>query len=408
MATLINFEKYYDNFRDISRIVHASIDVAEVLELVVWKTAEMFAASSAFVRIINLKTQQSECAAAWGLEDAYLLLDPLSDHLFIKELIQSGKSAVVTRVDANPRVKGRRYLQEKGIQSLIDIPLALREDIYGIIRIYLTHPIALSDAEMGFIGAVSETCACAIDKARMIEEQKNQYTQLALQTEKLSALGRMAAGIAHEINNPLAGILLFSTNLLKKHQAQGQLTEGLEIIIGETQRCKGIILSLLEFSRDKAPSKLAAGINTVIEAALTILNNEFRLHHIAVEKDLFDDLPQLHLDTSLMQQVFVNLLMNAIEAIGDDGKIRIRSALSPNRACVRIEIADTGRGISKDHLGKIFDPFFSTKKSGTGLGLAVTYGIIQKHDGHIRVSSEPEKGTCFTIDIPISDKPTAC
>jgi two-component system, NtrC family, sensor kinase len=182
--------------------------------------------------------------------------------------------------------KAGRYLQEKGIQSLIDIPLALREDIYGIIRIFLTHPIALSDAEMGFIGAVSETCACAIDKARMIEEQKNQYTQLALQTEKLSALGRMAAGIAHEINNPLAGILLFSTNLLKKHPAQGQLTEGLEIIIGETQRCKGIILSLLEFSRDRAPSKIAAGINTVIEAALTILNNELRLHHIALEKDL--------------------------------------------------------------------------------------------------------------------------
>jgi two-component system, NtrC family, sensor kinase len=327
---------------------------------------------------------------------------------FIKELIQSGKSAVVTRVDANPRVKGRRYLQEKGVQSLIDIPLALREDIYGIIRIYLTHPIALSDAEMGFIGAVSETCACAIDKARMIEEQKNQYTQLALQTEKLSALGRMAAGIAHEINNPLAGILLFSTNLLKKHQAQGQLTEGLEIIIGETQRCKGIILSLLEFSRDKAPSKLAAGINTVIEAALTILNNEFRLHHIAVEKDLFDDLPQLHLDTSLMQQVFVNLLMNAIEAIGDDGKIRIRSALSPNRACVRIDIADTGRGISKDHLGKIFDPFFSTKKSGTGLGLAVTYGIVQKHDGHIQVSSEPEKGPALPSTSPFPTNPRHC
>jgi signal transduction histidine kinase len=213
----------------------------------------------------------------------------------------------------------------------------------------------------------------------------------------------MAAGIAHEINNPLAGILLFSTNMRKKAPEDGTIREGLEIIIRETQRCKGIIQDLLEFSRDKEPKKVFAGINDIIEKSLNILNNEFRLRHISIEKDLADDMPDIPLDINLMQQVLVNLLINAVEAIQENGKINIRSFMSPDQRVEKIEIADTGRGIPGNHLVKIFDPFFSTKKNGTGLGLAVSYGIVQKHDGHIHVSSEPEQGTSFTIEIPVPE-----
>ena len=144
-----------------------------------------------------------------------------------------------------------------------------------------------------------------------------------------------------------------------------------------------------------------ASINDIIENALNILGNEFRIHHISVEKHLFADLPDILLDGNLMQQVFVNLLINSVEAIQENGSIIIRSDFSPDRKSERIEIRDTGCGILHDDIAKIFEPFFSTKSNGTGLGLAVSYGIIQKHSGHIHVSSQPGRGTQFTIEIPV-------
>ena len=402
MNDLIYFEKYYDVFREISRIVHASIEVDEVLELVVWKSAEMLGAEGACLRIINMKTLESEHFTAYGLDDEHLAKEPVSGRSFFKEFHRLKKISIIDDISASPHVKNVEYLKQRGIQTIIDIPLILREDVIGIIRLYFNKPMALSKKEMNFIGAVSETCSCAIDKARILEEQRTQYDQLALQTEKLSALGRMAAGIAHEINNPLAGILLFSSNMLKKTPKEGPIKEGLEIIIHETQRCKAIIQDLLEFSRDKDPRKMPASVNELIEKSLSILNNEFRLHHIDIEKDLSEGLPDVPMDANLMQQVLVNLLINAIEAVRENGTIRIRSDMTPDRKLEKIEVIDTGRGIPKAHLGKIFDPFFSTKKSGTGLGLAVSYGIVQKHNGRIHVSSEPEKGTRFTVEIPLS------
>lgn len=402
MSDLIDFEKYYDVFRDISRIVHASVDVEEVLELVAWKSAEMLGAESAFIRIINLKTLESEKSAAFGLEKEHLEKAPLTGRAFFKELYTLKKVAVTKDLSASPHVKNIAYLKKLGIQTIIDIPLILREDVIGIIRVYFKKSVELSKKELDFIGAVSETCSCAIDKARMIEEQKSQYNQLAIQTEKLSALGRMAAGIAHEINNPLAGILLFSTNMLKKCGEEGQIKEGLEIIIHETQRCKAIIQDLLEFSRDKDPRKVLANVNDILDKSLNILGNQFHLNHIIVETDLSDNIPDIPMDANLMQQVFVNLLINAIEAVQENGTIRVRSHGTSDGKRVKIEITDTGRGIPKKHASKIFDPFFSTKKSGTGLGLAVSYGIVQKHNGHIHVSSEPGQGACFTVEIPVA------
>jgi signal transduction histidine kinase len=339
------------------------------------------------------------------LGEKYLSKKPVSNQEIIRELCHLNKPIIVEDILTHPRVENRKELNEEGIRIILDIPVILREELVGLIRIYFKDPTEFSDEELNFVGAVAEQCACAIDKARMIEEQKSQYDQLALQTEKLSALGRMAAGIAHEINNPLAGILLFSTNMRKKVAEEGPFTEGLEVIIRETQRCKGIIQDLLEFSRDREPKKALANINQVIEKALNILENEFRLHRIAVDRDLSKDLPDTFLDVNLMQQVFVNLFMNAVEAIQENGSITVRSYADSKKKVEKIEIRDTGSGIPPENVAKIFEPFFSTKSNGTGLGLAVSYGILQKHDGKFHVSSQPGQGTRFTLEIPIIEAP---
>jgi two-component system NtrC family sensor kinase len=250
---------------------------------------------------------------------------------------------------------------------------------------------------------MAQQCSCAIEKARLIETQQSRYDQLALHTEKLTALGRMAAGIAHEINNPLAGILLFSSNLVKK-ASKGPIKEGLEIIMQETQRCKIIIQELLEFARDRKPRKRVANINHIIDKSLNIIENEFRMRRIQLEKKLSSQIKETLLDENQLEQVFVNLLLNAIQAIDENGVIAVRSHMDSKQAFLMVEIADTGCGIAKENLDKIFEPFFSTKKEGSGLGLAVSYGIIQNHQGQVEVESEEGKMTRFRITLPIVDK----
>jgi len=400
MNPSLNFKTLYDVYRHISSIVHSSTDLEDVLELVVWKSAEVFGAKGAILRTLNVETQELELFASYGLSEKYLSKDPVSRKEMITDLCRLNKPVTAADILEDSRVQHPQETLEEGIRMIMDIPLCLRENMIGVIRIYFSKEKHFSDEMLDFAGAIGELSSCAIDKARLIEEQRSQYDQLAIQTEKLSALGRMAAGIAHEINNPLAGILLFSTRLRKKVTEGGPVREGLDVIVRETQRCKGIIQDLLEFSRDKEPEKVKANINDIIEKALSILENELRIHHISLEKNLFSEMPSIFLDVSLMQHVFVNLLINAVEAIQDNGAIAIRSYLSPNRKVVGVEVADTGCGIPPDDMAKVFEPFFSTKNNGTGLGLAVSYGIVQKHQGNIQVSSRLGQGTRFTVEVP--------
>lgn len=402
VTSTIDIEAFYRIFRDISTSVHSCSDVKEVLDLVVRKSSEVVNAKGAILRILNLETSQLDLSAAYGLSEEYLSKGHISSKNRLYALYRFNKVFVVKDVQKDPRVIYREAARREGIRMMLDLPLTIENNFIGIIRIFFAQPRDFSEEELSFLVSIAEQCALALDKARLIEKQKLQYMHLSLQTEKMAALGRMAAAIAHEINNPLAGVLLFSTNLAKKVPKEGPLKEGLDIIIHETIRCKSIIQELLEFSREREPQKVLKNINDVINKALSILENEFRLHHISTEKALSDELPDTLLDVNQMEQVFVNLLLNAVEAIQEKGVITIKSYLDASQTYEMIEIMDTGCGISPDDMNKIFEPFFSTKPKGTGLGLAVSYGIVRNHQGEIKVSSQLGSGTRFTIEIPVT------
>jgi len=401
MDRFIDIEGFYRIFRDISTSVHSSSDVKEVLDLVVKKATEAVNAKGALLRILNLETGRLELSAAYGLSERYLSKGHVSTAKVITDLCRINKVIIIDDVQTNPRVQYPREAREEGIASMLDLPLTLGDHVVGIIRIFFSDQRKFSDEHLNFLVAVAEQCALAIDKARLIEQQQDRYQHLAIQTEKLSSLGRMAAGIAHEINNPLGGILLYGTNLIKKVPKEGPLHEGLEVIINETMRCKHIIQDLLEFSRDRPPSKTMGNINAIIEKALSILENEFRLKHLSIDKDFSDEMPDILVDSSQLQQVFVNILINAVEAMEERGTITLKTSVGPDHEKVTVEMTDTGSGIAPENVGRIFEPFFSTKSKGTGLGLAVSYGIVRNHQGDIRVNSQQGQGTCFTIEFPI-------
>ena len=405
ISTEANIQAYYRAFREIIRLVHASTRVDEILEVVVSKTTELLHAKGSIFRILNLQTEQLELYAAYGLGMKYLEKGPVSSYRIITELCRRNEIITIDDILGDPRVQYPKEAWEEGVRMILDIPLSLGNHVVGIHRIYFPEKREITKDEKDFMVAVAQQCSGAIDKARLIEAQQSRYDKLILQTEKMSSLGRMAAGIAHEINNPLAGILLYSSNMIKKVPKEGSLKEGLDIIVHETIRCRGIIQELLNFSREREPKKTLVNINDVIGKALNIMENEFRIDHITVETDLSEEMMSGFLDENQMEQVFVNLLINAVEAMDDGGRIRIKTRLGPEKKCMKIEFEDTGCGFPQKALNRIFEPFFSTKAKGTGLGLAVSYGIVENHMGDIRAYSEPGKGASFIIEIPLIQQP---
>ncbi len=239
---------------------------------------------------------------------------------------------------------------------------------------------------------------------KLSEAQRQVY-----QSQKLAAVGQLAAGVAHEINNPLTGVLSYSSFLLKRAQDKPEFKEDLEVIVRETKRCRGIVQGLLDFARQSPPEKHESDIGEIFERAIRIVQTQIDPLRVELKQDVRAGLPKIYADANQIQQVLVNLLLNANDAMSENGgTLMITAQLAKDGAPapaqpekIEIRVSDTGCGITPENLPKIFDPFFSTKgPKGTGLGLAVAWGIVEKHNGRIEVESEAGKGTTFRILLP--------
>ena len=233
------------------------------------------------------------------------------------------------------------------------------------------------------------------------DEIKRIHSQL-FRSEKLASLGKLAAGVAHEINNPLTGILTNSSLLLEDLDPQDPRRDDVEVMVKETIRCREIVKRLLDFAKQTKPQKNLTDINALIENIILLVRNQTSFRSVRIEKNLDPAIPQIQSDTDQIQQVFVNIILNAAEAMTKGGSLTITSLLPPGHDFITISFADTGPGISEADREKIFDPFYTTKEHGTGLGLSISYGIIEQHGGSISVDSTPGKGSTFIIHLPIT------
>ena len=230
--------------------------------------------------------------------------------------------------------------------------------------------------------------------------QRERLEEQMSQTEKLTSLGLLAAGVAHEVNTPLAVISNY-IQMLAKQMPAGDPRHGIiEKIVKQTFRASEIVNNLLNFSRT-GPSELAdVDVNRVVEETLSLVAHPLKTSQIQVVKQLSNGLPPVRGSANKLQQVFLNLFLNARDAMPLGGMLEVRTAA--HNGAVEIEVVDTGNGISREHIHKIFDPFFTTKPGGrgTGLGLSVSYGIIKEHAGKIDVRSTPGRGTSFHVEFP--------
>jgi two-component system NtrC family sensor kinase len=271
-----------------------------------------------------------------------------------------------------------------------------------IIPIYLNASIVYENgreiATIGFFHDLRE-------ELKIKEELEKTQLQL-LQAEKMSSLGKLAAGVAHQLNNPLGGITLFAKLLLEEYDLEEGAKEDLHRILRDAKRCRDTVKELLEFTRQTRHLMRPHDINKALTRTLFLLESQTLFHNIDIVKDLNASLPLILVDIQQLYHLFMNIILNAAQAMEGKGILTVKSFLDQNEEQVSIEISDTGPGISEENLPHIFEPFFTTKEEGkgTGLGLSLVYRIVENHGGRIRAESSPGKGTTFTIELPIGSK----
>jgi len=262
----------------------------------------------------------------------------------------------------------------------------------------------LAKGEIGVLQKAFQKMVAAMGRRRSESEIR------LLHSEKQASVGRLAAGVAHEINNPLTGVLTYAHMLLRRRDLGDDVRSDLEVIIKSTERVRKIVKGLLDFSRETRLNVEPTEVNEIVQSAISLMENQALLKGVKMRFEPAENLPLLTLDRSQIQSVLLNIIINALDATDKGGAIKISTCTSlsvqaAHEKGVEIAVSDTGCGIPPENLNKLFEPFFTTKQvgQGTGLGLAVSFGIIQRHGGTIRVQSEQGKGSTFVVWLPIEE-----
>ena len=316
------------------------------------------------------------------------------EHLDVRNIYPEGREREVMRQlrsdDHGGRGKLRSYQVEVLHRDGTRIPINLNAAI--------VYEGGREVATIGFFHDMRETL-------RMKRELEKTQLQL-LQSEKMASLGKLAAGVAHQLNNPLGGITLFTKLVLEDYELPPAAREDLGRVLGDAERCRETVKELLEFTRQTRHLMRPNDVNQALRRTLFLLKSQSLFHNIVMDVDLDEQLPAVHCDIQQLNHMLMNIILNAAQAMKGCGALSIRTRAVTDRPWVRIEITDTGPGIPPDVLPHIFEPFFTTKDEGegTGLGLSLVYGIVENHGGQIKAFSEPGQGAAFVIELPVTPK----
>lgn len=257
------------------------------------------------------------------------------------------------------------------------------------------------------IAKLAETFNFMASSLKERDDKLKEYAdQQIMKSERLATLGQLSAGVAHEINNPLGAILMYTHLALEDLDDKETMRRNLERAIAETSRCKDVVKGLFDFAHQTEPKVEQADINETVERTLAVVANQALFKDVKITKKLCPSLPKVLMDVGQIQQVFTNIVLNAADAMEGTGELTVTTSKVSDDKDIQIEFTDTGCGIEQENLEKIFEPFFTTKEvgRGTGLGLAVSYGIVTRHKGTIEVKSELGKGTAFIIKLPVKQR----
>jgi len=400
-----------------------TLDIQEILRLVLEGVTKNIGFDRARLYLINEKKNLLECKMAVGIDEERikgitLPLDP-EDSVVGRSIFEKQPFIIP---DASTDQRVNPILKEKfNLHSLLVIPLMAKEKALGAIAADFVDPNKnITKEALESVMVFAQQAGLAIHNAFMYQELKTFSQQMEekiqkttadlrkteaqlIRSEKLAALGQLAAGIAHEIRNPLTSINILIHSLTKNFPSEDSHREDLNVIEEEIDRINEILDRFLRFAKPAVPLLERTEVASIFEETLQLIRPRMEKQRIHVQKE-FQDLPMILMDREQIKQVALNLLLNAVQAMPRGGTLTLRGQNSKDGQWITISIQDSGVGIPDEDMNKLFDPFFSTKEGGIGLGLSIAHRIIDQHHGKIEVESDPGKGTLFTIWLPIHNE----
>jgi hypothetical protein len=335
-----------------------------------------------------------------------LMIHPLSDRKEITAICVEEKTPIIIKAaDNDPRVT-EEFRKSLGVSEFVCVPLITKNESIGVLvadNIYTKEPI--TEDHVNILTMFANQAALAIENAETYKRLENKMNQLTetqkrlIHSEKLATIGSMSSYIAHEIRNPLVTIGGFAKTLSRFTFTDSKIKTNIDIIIEEVKRLEKILNNITDFGKPSTPEKTYVQICEIMESTCILMENYFQEKHIKLHKEIETDIPQISVDPAQIKQVFLNILMNAVEAMPDGGNLDVK--IKTANESIEIDIIDTGKGIPQEVLQDIYDPFFTTKQSGTGVGLSISLKIIEDHGGNINIKSKQGKGTTMSLTLPI-------
>jgi signal transduction histidine kinase len=398
--------EYKRALRELTEIIISFLDEKELFK----KTGDIFmkdlGTKNVSFFLVDKERKAYTLRASLNLKKSKVKELPLDDLLF-HWLEEKGKAVVreeMEKIVNDPQIKTIVTTMEL-MESEVCIPLIARDQLIGIINLGQKRGGEMySHEDLDLLNDFAAQTSIALENARLYREMQRTQ-QLMRRTDRLASLGSLTAGLAHEIRNPLVTIKTFLDLVPERYKDKDFRGNFLKLTTSELDRIAKLVSDLLDFARPKKPTLKRTDVNHVIAEIIPLIQVEAIKRDINIETNL-REIPRPRLDADQMKQVFLNILLNAIEAIKAHGKISVttRAVNKNGTEYIEVEIEDNGKGIPKKVIEQIFDPFFTTKVTGAGLGLAISHQIVEEHHGTIVVESKPKKGTIFFVNIPVKAK----
>ncbi len=379
--------------------ISSTLQLDEVLSRVVAHACRLMEARVASLLLIDTEHGTLRPAATYGASDAYLALpDREVTSSLISQVINTGRPLHIPDVRKETRYRVSDVARQEGLCTLLSIPLRTKTAVIGVLNVYTSEPRCFDEDDLRLLTLLASQSAIAIENATLHRDEMEAREQLR-QSEKLASLGTLSAGLAHELRNPLNTISMLMYAMGQEMSVEDRFRPDVEVMQGELQRMALLVEQFLEFARPRPPHFQCERIEEIMEETLLLIGPEARTRGIRVLKEWTKDLPLVWADGTQIKQVFLNLLLNALQAMSQGGTLTVRIALSGGS--LLSTITDEGEGIPPEVRAKLFEPFFSTKQGGTGLGLSISQRIIEGHNGRLRLSSQPGAGTSVIVRLPL-------
>jgi signal transduction histidine kinase len=397
----------FESLASVSRTINSTLNLDEALRVITREACELMRARMCSLMMLDESREWLDLRASYGAGDAYIKKPRLSvEESLLGVVARRKKPMQVANVQISSRYQNVEVARQEGLVSLLSVPLLFASQSIGTLNVYTGRSYNFSNEEIRILSALAELSAIAIEKARLYERIVDVEEQLR-QNEKLSALGLLAAEVAHEIRNPLTVMKLLYHSLDLKFPASDPRAKDARIIDAKIEHLNKIVEQILDFARTTEPTLAPVNLNELVDELGLLVRHKLANQNVRLVRDLQPDLPLIMGDAPQLEQAFLNLILNAAEAMPDGGTLTIKSheARLPHTSAqpthIAMEFKDTGKGMSAELQKRAFTAVLSTTKAkGTGLGLAIVGRIIETHRGNIHIKSKIGRGTSIVITLP--------